>query len=61
MIFRRQDQKINAVCKEISYLEAQDRLRESHLNTVSSALSRRASELDKLVEQMKESRRGQNG
>ncbi len=61
MIFRAQKAREAVVDREIMSLQRGDADREKMLKSVSEAMIQRAKALDRMVEEMKENRRGQNG
>lgn len=61
MIFRGDSAKTKAMKEEISHLERRDQERERTLSSMSVSIIARAKELDRMVEEMKEVRRGSNG
>lgn len=61
MFFGTSNKKIQSVNEQIDFLREIEERRERALATVSSSLVSRANELNKMVEEIKETRRGQNG
>ena len=61
MFFPRASKKTQMVDKEIDYIRSMEAKREQQLVTVSSSLLSRAKELERMVEEIKETRRGRNG
>lgn len=61
MIFPAASRRTQKVDEEIDLLRRIEQSREEHLTTVSDSLVRRARELNKMVDEIKETRRGQNG
>jgi hypothetical protein len=60
MFFPRANKKTQMVDKEIDYIRSMEAKREQQLATVSSSLLSRAKELERMVQEIKETRRGRN-